>query len=85
MAEEFYMQDTRNQVGNSMLWWAKDGCGYVCDIRQAEVWSRKAAEAQHKMRSTDRPWPKAYIDARIAHHVDFQRCDYSQASGGSES
>lgn len=22
---EFYLQDTRSIVGNSMLWWAKDG------------------------------------------------------------
>jgi hypothetical protein len=77
----WYIQDTRSMVGNSMSWWAIDGKGYTCDIQRAGVYTKEEAFAQHKMRSTDRPWPKKYIDARLSHHVDFQHVDYSQVSG----
>jgi hypothetical protein len=58
-----------------MSWWAVDGAGYVCDIRKAHVWTKEKAFAQHAMRSTDRPWRKAYIDQRISHHIDMQHCE----------
>jgi hypothetical protein len=71
----YYLQDSRQTVGNSMLWWRRDGQGYCCDVREAEVYSKKEAYAQHAMRGTDIPWPKPYIDQRVAHHIDFQKCD----------
>jgi hypothetical protein len=71
----YYLQDKRQHVGNSMMWWRKGAAGYCCDVREAEVYTKADAYAQHKRRSTDVPWPKDYIDARIAHHVDFQRVD----------
>lgn len=76
-AQLYYVQDTRTIVGNSMVWWAKDGHGYVCDIRKAHVWTKEEAYKQYAMRSTDFPWPKSYIDARISHHIDVQHCDKS--------
>lgn len=66
-------------VGNSMSWWAIDGKGYTCDIQRAGVYTKEEAFAQHRMRSTDRPWPKRYIDGRLSHHVDFQHVDHSLA------
>lgn len=71
----YYMQDKRQHVGNSMLWWGKDRRGYVCDIRKAHVWTKDEAFRQHAMRETDIPWRKDYIDARISHHIDMQHCD----------
>jgi uncharacterized protein YqiB (DUF1249 family) len=71
----YYLQDTRDFVGNSMLWWRQNGAGYCCDVREAHAYTKAQAYAQHKMRATDLPWPKEYIDARVAHHVDFQRVD----------
>lgn len=73
--ELYYLQDTRAHVGNSMMWWAKDKYGYVCDIRKAHVWTKDEAYRQHASRSTDKPWRKAYIDARISHHIDMQHCE----------
>lgn len=70
----YYLQDARKPIGNVMVWWAKNRRGYVCDIRMARVWTKEEAYAQHRARSTDRPWPKEYIDARISHHVDVQHC-----------
>lgn len=71
-------------VGNSMSWWAIDSKGYTCDIQKAAVFTKEEAWAQHKMRPTDRPWPKKYIDTRISHHIDYQHCDYSQVNQGME-
>jgi hypothetical protein len=66
-------------VGYSMYWWAKDGRGYVCDVRKAHVYTKAEAFEQHASRSTDRPWPKDYIDARVSHHIDAQHCNYDEA------
>jgi hypothetical protein len=79
MSDQYYLQDKRQFVGNSMSWWRQNGAGYCCDIREAHVFTKDEAFAQHRMRETDVPWPKAYIDARIANHVDFQRVDLDQA------
>ena len=81
MSEQFYLQDARGSgvVGNCMLWWGPNKNGYVCDIRKAHVFTREEAFTQNAMRSTDKPWPKAYIDARIESHIDIQHCLLSEA------
>ena len=75
MNDEFYIQDTRNYVGNSMLWWKHDNCGYVCDIRDAKIFTKEEAEKICKRSALKRIWLKEYIDARISHHIDIQDCD----------
>jgi hypothetical protein len=70
----YYMQDKRQYVGNSMYWWAKDGKGYTCDIRKAQIFTLDEAK-EHTNRGTDILWPKEYIDDRISHHIDMQHCD----------
>lgn len=75
MSEElYYLQDARNYVGNSMLWWRAEGAGYTSNIDEAGTFSRERAYGQHAERHTDRPWRKDYIDARIKRHVDHQNC-----------
>jgi len=69
----YYMQDKRQYVGNSMLWWGKDRKGYVCDIRKAHIFTLNEARKSSD-RETDILWPKEYIDERISHHVDMQLC-----------
>lgn len=71
----YYLQDKRQMVGNSMMWWRHGHAGYCCDVREAHVFTREEAYAQHRMRPTDVPWPKDYIDASVSHHVDHQRVD----------
>lgn len=76
----YYIQDTRCYVGNSMTWWAKNDCGYVCDIRKAKVFTKtEAKEICSRPHTNKKMWPKEYIDARIEHHIDMQNCDYKQA------
>jgi hypothetical protein len=77
MSEEYYLQDSREYVGNSILWWAKGCNGYVCDIRNAHVFTKEEALQRHSSRGTDIPWPKEYIDAKISNHIDRQHCQSS--------
>lgn len=77
-ADEWYLQDTRQHVGNDVLWWGMPG-GYTTDVRKAQVFTRDAAYRQAKVRDTDRPWPKAYIDGKTRPAVDFQYLDHAEA------
>jgi len=73
MSEQlFYLQDSRDYVGNDMLFWAKNNCGYTTDLRKAEVYTKEQAVAQNRCRETDIPWPKDYIDAKTRPAVDMQ-------------
>lgn len=61
--DQFYLQDSRDCVGNMMLFWRKGG-GYTTNLTQAEVFSKERAMEQHfEIRNTDIPWPKEYIDS----------------------
>lgn len=82
MADEFYLQDSRNYIGNDMLFWAKEGKGYTTDMRNAEVYTKADAVAQHQRRETDIPWPKDYIDARTRPAVDMQYVKRDEALRG---
>lgn len=73
----YYLQDTRQYVGNDILWWAKDSHGYTCDIDKAHVWTWDELRTEYDRgldRSVVRAWPKEYIDARVKRHVDMQYC-----------
>ena len=71
--EQFYLQDKRQYVGNDLLFWAKDGKGYTTDLRKAHVYTKEEAFKQNRMRDTDIPWPKEYIDSKVRPAVDHQR------------
>jgi len=86
MTKEYYIQDIRSYVGNSMIWWEKNNNGYVCDIRKARVFTeaqaRKICSGRGKYARTSqyhRMWPKDYIDKRIEHHIDMQDCNWKQS------
>ena len=81
-ADDFYLQDSRSYVGNDMLFWAKDGKGYTTDIRNAHVYTKDKAVAQHQSRETDIPWPKGYIDAKTRPAVDMQYVKRDEALAG---
>lgn len=74
----FYVQDTRQYVGNCMVWWRGDNNGYTCDIREARIFSKGDAKQICKRKRSERTkkmWSKEYIDKRISHHIDMQDCD----------
>ena len=68
----FYMQDKRQHVGNSMMWWAKNHAGYTTDIKKAHVFKSLTEARKATCRNTDALWPKEYIDSKITSHVDHQ-------------
>lgn len=79
-ADEWYLQDKRSFVGNDMLFWAKDGKGYTTDLRAAHVYTKAEAESKQRMRITDVPWPKTYIDSKARPAVDMQYVKKSEAA-----
>ena len=80
--EQFYLQDKRQYVGNDLLFWAKDGKGYTTDLRKAHVYTKEEAFKQNRMRDTDIPWPKEYIDSKVRPAVDHQHVDIKEALKG---
>jgi len=79
MCDEYYLQDSRDLVGNDMLFWAKNGQGYTTDLRKAHVYTKDEAVKQHQCRETDIPWPKEYIDAKTRPAVDCQYVSVTEA------
>jgi hypothetical protein len=82
MEDQFYLQDSRQCVGNDILWWAINGAGYTCDIRKAHVFTREEAVSHHKSRRSDIPWPKSYIDGKTRPVVDMQNVKIEDAIKG---
>jgi len=78
----FYLQDSRSYVGNDVLWWATGGRGYTTDLRQAETYTKDAAQAKHNSRETDIPWPKEYINSKSRPAVDMQYINKGEALHG---
>lgn len=78
MTTEYYLQDSRSFLGNSLVFWRKGG-GYSSHIDEAEIFTSEEAWNQNQSRSTDIPWPKEYIDKRLSMCVDSQRCNLEDA------
>lgn len=71
MKRQFYLQNSTQYLGNSMLWFAKQG-GYTTDLCEARVFTQDEAQAQHNARHTDIPWPVDYIHDASRLVVDRQ-------------
>ncbi len=68
----FYIQDTRQVVGNCPVWWGPNGGGYVTRLDEAGRYTEQEAVSQNRTRDTDIPWPCAEIDALARETVDCQ-------------
>lgn len=68
----FYIQDTRQFVGNCPMWWGPNGRGYVTRLDEAGRYTEQEAIKQNRTRDTDIPWPCAEIDAIARQTVDLQ-------------
>lgn len=71
--ELFYIIDTRQLVGNCVLFWGPDRKGYVCEVDKAGLYSRDEAMRQQKSRETDRAIPKSVVDAGSTRHFRAER------------
>ncbi len=67
----FLLQDSRQYVGNDMLFWQQGG-GYTSDFDKAQRFCLDDAMAQHHARPSDIPWPVGYLEARLRRVVDMQ-------------
>ena len=65
----FYIQDTRQFVGNSALFWRDGGHGYTCNLDEA--W--RVPVTWKPDRDTDVLRACAEVDALAERHVDVQR------------
>lgn len=64
--ELYLIEDTRQRVGNCVLWWAKDAKGYTCNLDEAHRYT-EAEVRERRWRSTDIPRPLSGI--KIVKHV----------------
>lgn len=82
MEDLYYLQDSRDHVGNDVLFWAKGSSGYTTNIDKAELFTKEQAVSQNKCRETDIPWPKSYIDKKTIPAVDMQYINRNEALQG---
>lgn len=78
MAEAFYLQDSRTNVGSRAMFW-RNGGGYTSNLDEAEQFTRERAVRQFECRDTDLPWPVDYIRAQAETGVDSQYLFRSEA------
>ena len=62
----FFIMDTRQIVGNCVMFWGKNRCGYVCDINEA---GRYTAKEAHTGRDTDVPVSVELAEKLAISHV----------------
>jgi hypothetical protein len=60
----YYIIDSRQIVGNDLLFWAKEGIGYTCNIEEAGLFEKNYSD-----RETDIQVPREIIEACIVRHV----------------
>lgn len=76
--ETYVVQDTRCIVGNCVLWWAKDHCGYVCELDKAHVFTgyevtrRVDNLGPHASGSTFVAWPWTLANKHVVKHVRME-------------
>lgn len=68
----YYIQDSREYVGNCMSFWGKNGGRYVCQIEKAGLYTYEEAMSQFKSRNTDIPWKQQDIECAVKSFVDHQ-------------
>lgn len=78
MADLFYLQDSRSNVGSRAMFWRKGG-GYTSNLDEAEQFPCERAVGQFESRESDLPWPMEYVRARAEVGVDSQYLTRSAA------
>ena len=71
----YYLCDSRSVVGNCLMFWRKNGCGYTYNLDDCEVYPETKAFEMHKSRESDVPMPKDVVDKLAERHLDHQDYD----------
>lgn len=74
MEQKYYLQDSRQIVGNDMLFWKLKGAGYTTNLDEAEQYTLEEALSH---RDTDVPWPVEQMRALSRPAVDVQKLPHS--------
>ncbi|MCB5226235.1 hypothetical protein JAO78_005335 [Alishewanella sp. 16-MA] len=76
MSRQYYLRDTRSNVGSNAQFWANAG-GYTTNLNDAEVFTEENALRQHRSRETDLPVAVDFITGKTRQRVD---CQWLEAS-----
>lgn len=76
MTKQFYLRDTRSNVGSNAQFWAKTG-SYTTDLNKAEIFTEEKALRQHNSRETDLPVAVDFVAGKTRHRVDCQHLEDS--------
>lgn len=76
-SDMFYVQDSRQYIGNSVLWHGLNGNGYTTDIKNAYKYTKAEILSKFKNgRDSDIVWNANHVDSNVSLHVDAQKLDY---------
>lgn len=67
----YYVQDRRQYVGNAVLWWGRNGNGYVCELSRAHKYSYEELQ-KFNPRPTDIIWESEHVESATKTIVDMQ-------------
>lgn len=76
MSKQFYLRDTRSNVGSNAQFWADKG-GYTTNLNAAEIFTVEGALRQHNSRETDLPVAVDFVTGKTRQRVDCQYLDAS--------
>ena len=79
--DEWLIQDTRQIVGNCILWWGPDGSGYTTELKEAGRFTEAFAKGQ---RESDRAIPLPIAKKFASTHVRGDTGIRSALSKGSD-
>jgi hypothetical protein len=88
MDKKYYYLENRSSspVGNSLLFWRKNGSGYTCNLDDAELFEENSPELQSLMEHGSatgikkfRAWEKNYLESCSSRQVDCQEVDNNLA------
>lgn len=78
--EMFFMRDTRDTVGDCILWWRYQGKGYTTNLYEAALFTRDDAERICRIRETDVPIPMNVAKAALHPVVTVESLNKALAS-----
>ena len=67
----YYIQNAKQYVGNSVLWWRPHGAGYTTNLKEAGTYIARDLEGLHPKEHI--PWPDDYVRTLVEQHVDAQK------------
>lgn len=74
--QPYYLIDSRQVVGNCVMFWRKDNAGYTCDLDDAQIYTEPRS-----LRETDIPISVDVAQSLVIKHVRIERIRELQASG----